>query len=171
MTRLATALVLLAGGLTAAVTGEHSDVSTVAPTPLTSGRHRPAPPLRVSRSMRRLPLPRGVHPGSKPGGKARSRPGSHDLRYGARQLLTITAYCYTGTRNAAGKWPTVGTAAGNAWPLGTRLDIQDVGVVVIEDRSAPGATDVDLYLGGDTGCEQRAVAWGRRQLYVREVAA
>lgn len=85
--------------------------------------------------------------------------------------LTVTAYCSTGSRNAAGKWPSVGTAAGNAWPLGTRLHVAGVGDVVVEDRSAPGATDVDVFLGDDAGCEARAVAFGRRALLVRELAA
>lgn len=83
------------------------------------------------------------------------------------QVLTVTAYCPTGSRNAAGNWPTVGTAAGNAWPLGTRLHVAGVGDVVIEDRSAPNATDLDLFLGDDPGCEARALAWGRRLLMVR----
>lgn len=78
-------------------------------------------------------------------------------------------YCYTGSRNAAGNWPTVGTAAGNAWPLGTRLEVEGVGVVTVEDRSAPGSTDVDLYGGDDAGCASRAAAWGRRSLRVAVV--
>lgn len=88
-------------------------------------------------------------------------------RHGHRQpRLAVTAYCATGRRNAAGHWPTVGTVAGNAWPLGTRLRVESVGVVTVEDRSAAGATDVDLYLGSDAGCAARAVAWGRRYLRV-----
>lgn len=177
MTRLATALVLLAGGLTAITTGEH-EPPTVAREPLlTSGRHRPEAG-RASRSMRRLPPPQLVDLAPLSGRKARSRrpvldraSRSHVLPSGARQLLTVTGYCPTGSRNAAGQWPTVGTAAGNAWPLGTHLYVQSVGVVVVQDRSAPGATDVDLFLGDDAGCAQRAAAWGRRQLLVQEVAA
>jgi 3D (Asp-Asp-Asp) domain-containing protein len=86
---------------------------------------------------------------------------------GSGHVVDVTMYCYTGSRNAAGNWPTVGTAAGNAWPLGTHLHVEGVGVVVIEDRSAPGATGVDLYGGSDAGCEARAAAWGRRYLNVR----
>lgn len=78
-------------------------------------------------------------------------------------------YCETGSRNAAGYWPTVGTAAANAYPLGTRLWVEGVGVVTVEDRSAPGATDVDVYGGSDAGCESRAVAFGRRYLRVAVV--
>jgi 3D (Asp-Asp-Asp) domain-containing protein len=173
MSRLAAALLLFGAGLTGATTTTYDDSPAVTVGPSPSVRHRHAP-FGTSRSMRRLSLPR--HPRDLPG-KARSHrrliPSvrSHVLPVGARQLLTVTAYCATGSRNAAGRWPTVGTAAGNAWPLGTRLYVQSVGVVVVEDRSAPGATDVDVYLGSDAGCEQRAAAWGRRQLHVQEVAA
>lgn len=174
MTRLATALVLFASGLTAGVASDHHDVPTVATKTQTSGKHR-REVRRASRSMRRLPLP--LREGHQPFGGRKARPRregnptrSHVLP-GARQLLTVTAYCSTGSRNAAGEWPTVGTVAGNAWPLGTRLRVQTVGVVVVEDRSAPGATDVDVYLGDGADCEQRAAQWGRRQLYVSEVAA
>lgn len=156
MTRLATALVLFAGGLSAVALGDRVDAATVTPAP--SFKHRPEL-LEVSRSMRRLALP------GQPRHASRRSP-AHARRFGSRHLLTVTAYCYTGTRNAAGKWPAVGTAAANAFPLGTRLHVHGFGAVTVEDRSAPGATDVDLYLGSDPGCEQRAVAWGRRRLHV-----
>ena len=78
-------------------------------------------------------------------------------------------YCATGSRNAAGNWPRIGTAAANGYPLGTRLYVHGYGPVVVEDRSAPGATQLDLYGGSDAGCEARAVAFGRRLLPVTEV--
>lgn len=119
-------------------------------------------PQEASRGVRRVPLE-----GQKKRRVKRERP-QHRQPNGT--VLVVTEYCYTGSRNAAGKWPTVGTAAANAYPLGTRLYVEGVGVVVVEDRSAPGATDVDLYGGSDAGCEARAVAWGRRYLEVREAA-
>lgn len=179
MTRLTAALILFAGGLIAIGAGDHERPTVARHPQLTSGKHR-SEARRTSRSMRRLPLPQMEGP-LQPfaGRKARSRrpelvrgpARSHVLPTGARQLLTVTGYCSTGSRNAAGDWPTVGTAAGNAWPLGTRLHVQTVGVVVVADRSAPGATDVDLFLGDGGGCAQRAANWGRRQLLVSEVAA
>lgn len=54
MTRLATALILFAGGITAANTGH--DLPTVTPSAVTPGKHRHTEPP-VSRSMRRLPAP------------------------------------------------------------------------------------------------------------------
>lgn len=94
----------------------------------------------------------------------------HRLPWGPWRHLVVTAYCYTGSRNAAGKWPTAGTAAANAYPLGTRLEVQGVGLVVVEDRSAPGATDVDIYLGAQSDCQAVAAEFGRRELLVRVAA-
>lgn len=144
--RLAAAALLLLTGCSATETSgapvpdSHGSAVDGAVHPVVKPRHRPQS-LRVSRQAHR-------------------RPVAH--------TLTVTAYCYTGSRNAAGKWPTVGTAAANAYPLGTRLHVQGVGTVVVEDRSAPGATDVDLYLGGPD-CAARAAAFGRRALSVREL--
>jgi 3D (Asp-Asp-Asp) domain-containing protein len=55
-------------------------------------------------------------------------------------------------------------AAGNRWPVGTVLHVEDVGTVVIRDHIGSGS-DLDIYLGRD-GCEQRARQFGRRQLRV-----
>lgn len=154
MTRLAVALATIAGAVTGAAV----------PTP-----DRPAPPQlhsatasaasrlseHPSRGVRRIPL------------TVRRHTRTSHRRWTPR---TVTAYCATGYRNAAGNWPTTGTAAGNAWPLGTRLVVRSVGPVVVEDRSAPGATDVDIYLGDDAGCAARASRFGRRQLLVAEVS-
>jgi 3D (Asp-Asp-Asp) domain-containing protein len=148
MTRLAFAALLLVG---CAAPAEIPGASSAAPgvkryEPAVStalgrrehGRRRPS----TSRSLHRRPVP--------------------------IRLLQITGYCYTGSRNAAGNWPTVGTAAANAYPLGTRLHVESYGTVTVEDRSAVGSTDVDLYLGSDSGCQSRAIAWGRRLLHVTE---
>ena len=86
-------------------------------------------------------------------------------------LLTATAYCYTGSRNAAGDWPHAGTVAANGYPLGTRLLVRGYGVFTVEDRSAPGATELDIYMGDSPDCAARAAAFGRRLLHVSEVAA
>lgn len=126
-----------------AVTGEGQGTTLASQPPLVKAGHHARKSLpRASRHLRRRPLT------------------SHNWRQ-----LTVTAYCYTGSRNAAGEWPTVGTAAANAYPLGTRLRVEGIGAVVVEDRSAPGATDVDIYMGGP-GCAARAAEFGRRVLRV-----
>lgn len=152
---------LIAAALT--VTGCATDTGLARPF-----LHRPAH-QEVSRSAHRPPL--ASTPNVLPV-KARSPlpVGSHDLRETA-DVSTVTAYCATGSRNAAGKWPTLGTAAANAYPLGTRLHVEGVGVVTVEDRSAPGATDVDIYLGDGPDCEAAAAAFGRRYLHVWQDAA
>jgi 3D (Asp-Asp-Asp) domain-containing protein len=83
---------------------------------------------------------------------------------GTGSRLSTTAYCWTGNRTASGLWPQIGMAAGNRWPLGTRLNVEHVGTVVIRDRIGAGS-DLDIYLGRD-GCEQRARQFGRRHLRV-----
>jgi 3D (Asp-Asp-Asp) domain-containing protein len=55
-------------------------------------------------------------------------------------------------------------AAGNAWPFGTRLHVEGVGVVVVQDRYGWG-TQLDLFMDS---CA-KARAFGRRHLRV-EVA-
>lgn len=106
MTRLATALLLLAGGLTATTPGPHPDGPTGAKSDATSGRHRQEA-ARPSRSMRRLPLPQLVGPVTQPGRKARSRRAhgsparSHVLLTGARQPhhnWAAVAACESGGR-------------------------------------------------------------------------
>lgn len=82
------------------------------------------------------------------------------------RLMEVTMYCETGNRTASGRWPARGMAAANAYSFGTRLSVPGWGVVTVEDRSAPGATDVDLFGGNDPGCETRAIQWGRRHLAV-----
>lgn len=94
----------------------------------------------------------------------------HATTHDSGQVLSVTAYCYTGSRNAAGHWPTASTAAANAYPLGTRLNVAGVGDVTVEDRSAPGATDVDIYLGDRPDCAAAAAEFGRRELLVRVAA-
>ena len=125
-----------------------------------------APAVGMKRWSAEKRQPPAVHAGSRRG----SLPAASRSQLRA-SIAQVTMYCYTGSRNAAGKWPTVGTAAANAYPLGTRLHVEGVGVVTVEDRSAPNATDVDVYGGSDSGCAARAAAFGRRLLHVSEVAA
>jgi 3D (Asp-Asp-Asp) domain-containing protein len=82
-------------------------------------------------------------------------------------LLSVTAYCWTGSPMANGRYPQAGDAAGDRWPLGTRLAVPGVGVVTVTDRIGWGS-DLDLYMGRG-GCEQRALTFGRRELEVRTI--
>lgn len=78
--------------------------------------------------------------------------------------LDVTAYCPTGHPTASGMWPREGMAAGNAWPFGTRLHVQGVGVVTVQDRYGWG-TDLDLFMDS---CPA-ARSFGRRHLLVEVV--
>ena len=75
-------------------------------------------------------------------------------------LLDVTAYCWTGSRTASGLWPEVGMAAG-PWPFGTRLRVEGVGVVTVEDRYGH-STQLDIFVGS---CAEARV-FGRRSLRV-----
>lgn len=153
--RIAVAAATFAAGVLSAV-HHHPDRPTL-PAPATAAPDAPPRTSHPSRSRWRHPLtvPRQHH--------------NPRARHGRRLLLTVTAYCATGNRNAAGDWPSLGTAAANAYPLGTRLRVASVGEVVVADRSAPGATDVDIYLGDGPACTTAAAAFGRQQLLVEEL--
>ncbi len=79
--------------------------------------------------------------------------------------LDSTAYCETGTM-ADGQRTHVGAAAADGYAFGTRLLItsgpEAGSVVVIEDRSAPGATDLDIWM---PSCAA-AIDYGRRVIKV-----
>jgi 3D (Asp-Asp-Asp) domain-containing protein len=81
-------------------------------------------------------------------------------------MMSVTAYCATGSRDADGTWPQVGYAAtlDRSIPFGTHLLVPGYGEVVVHDRIGHGS-DLDLYMG-DTGCAARADAWGRHYLHV-----
>lgn len=75
--------------------------------------------------------------------------------------LSVTAYTSTGNRMANGQWPYVGAAAGNRWPLGTRLRVPGVGVVTVTDRIGC-CSSLDLFMSSGAQCAR----WGRRRLLV-----
>lgn len=79
-------------------------------------------------------------------------------------LLEVTCYLATGNRTASGAWPRIGHAAANAYPLGTHLRVAGR-LVTVTDRSAPGATDVDLFMTDRAAC----IRFGRQHLPVRVV--
>lgn len=78
--------------------------------------------------------------------------------------LDVTCYAYTGHRTASGKWPQVGMAASNQHPFGTRLHVESIGVVTVEDRIGHG-TDLDLYGPSERYCRR----FGRQRLFVQVI--
>lgn len=75
----------------------------------------------------------------------------------------VTAYCLTGVM-ANGERVFDGAVAANRWPLGTRLRVVELGrTFTVADRSAPGATDVDVAMPGRCGEARR---FGRQHLTV-----
>lgn len=76
----------------------------------------------------------------------------------------ITAYTHTGYRTASGLWPEYGMVASNLWPLGTRVEIEGLGIFTVQDRVG-GGTDVDVFLETRAEC----MRFGRKHLRVRVV--
>jgi 3D (Asp-Asp-Asp) domain-containing protein len=111
-----------------------------------------ATPTAASRSRTTLPKRRGTRTGQALKRKQQRATGS---------LTTVTAYCATGNPTASGKTPRPGMAAGNDWPFGTRLHVDGIGVVTIEDRYGSG-TQLDLFMDSCTA----ARTFGRRHLRV-----
>lgn len=158
-------------------------VTTVASVTVLSHHHRRphpvalalVPPLpltvRASRGEPRLPLlPVRTVPSSGAQGATRHHVRPSRPAGAAAHLLSVTAYCKTGSRTASGTWPQIGDAAvlNRSIPFGTRLQV-DGNVVTVRDWVGHGA-DVDLFFGNDAGCEQRALTFGRKRLRVVEVA-
>jgi 3D (Asp-Asp-Asp) domain-containing protein len=74
----------------------------------------------------------------------------------------ITQYCWTGNRNAAGRWPQLGDVAvlDRSIPFGTVVHIDGLGTYVVRDWIGHGS-EFDIYAGrGD--CETRASNFGRQ---------
>lgn len=85
-------------------------------------------------------------------------------RYGGVFILNATAYTWTGHRTASGLWPRRGLAASNLFPLGTVLDVEGFGRVVVEDRIGC-CSQLDIFFPTEREC----VRFGRRQLQVEVV--
>lgn len=107
----------------------------------------------------RNPTPRPV-----PSKAARTRPFIGLTASGSGQLTRVTCYVWTGHRTASGKWPRPDMAASNRHPFGTRLRVQGVGVVTVEDRIGWGS-DLDLYMTSHPACIQ----FGRQRLRVQVI--
>lgn len=98
-------------------------------------------------------------PHPRPTAASRSRTAAG--RSGTGRPLDVTCYVATGQRTASGLWPRPGMAASNRWPFGTRLRIEHVGAVVVQDRIGHGS-DLDLFMTSRAAC----VRFGRQQLHV-----
>lgn len=87
--------------------------------------------------------------------------------------LRSTSYCLTGGM-ASGRRTYVGAVAANRYRLGTKLTAWpnpwgDPGMVfTVEDRHAPGATQLDFAMPGEC---RRALAWGNRTYVTVHVLA
>lgn len=100
------------------------------------------------------PEPSALHP------RAASRFRTPSL-VGTGRRTTTTCYTATGHRTASGLWPREGMAANNTYPFGTRLRVEDVGVVTVQDRIGWGS-ELDLFMDSRAAC----IRFGRRQLRV-----
>jgi 3D (Asp-Asp-Asp) domain-containing protein len=78
--------------------------------------------------------------------------------------LDVTCYAPTGNRTASGKWPRIGMAASNSHPFGTRLLVEGIGVLTVEDRIGHG-TDLDVFRTSEAEC----IRFGRQHLLVAVV--
>jgi 3D (Asp-Asp-Asp) domain-containing protein len=154
-----------AASVTAIATHHHKHVTG----PRAASALAPVVPLtsRASRAHTREPSPpvkSRTHPGK---GAPMLRVLSRSARPagGNGTLADVTMYCATGNRNAAGRWPELGDVAvmDRSIPFGTRVVI-DGNVYTVRDWIGWGS-DFDIY-GGDAGCKQRAVNFGRRHLRV-----
>lgn len=103
-----------------------------------------------------------VGPGAG-GADRESAPPARASRSGHRGVLTdTTCYVATGHRTASGTWPKVGDAASNRYPFGTRLNVQNIGTVVVRDRIGHGSS-LDLFFASRAAC----LRFGRQPLRVQ----
>lgn len=82
------------------------------------------------------------------------------VNYDLRGRFVLTAYEWTGSPCANGRYPTVGyTVACNSIPLGTRVYVEGYGNFVVEDRGASWHSSnwMDIYLGDVSACDQFGV--------------
>lgn len=100
-------------------------------------------------------------PRAMPSKASRTRPLRGLTASESGSLLDVTCYAATGHRTASGKWPRVGMAASNSHRFGTRLLVEHVGVVTVEDRIGHG-TDLDVFGPSESYCRR----FGRKHLRV-----
>ena len=75
------------------------------------------------------------------------------------QMLNCSAYTHSGRPTASGVWPTVGMAAADHLPFGTRVTLPDGRVLTITDRFGGRYKDrLDIFLNTEEECWK----WGRQ---------
>lgn len=86
----------------------------------------------------------------------------------------VTAYCPcirccgpgSPKPTASGVWPKQGrTAATNKFPFGTKLEIEGVGVRIVEDRMPKDQMKVDIYFDS----HQKALEFGKQKRKVKVI--
>ena len=99
---------------------------------------------------------------------SRTRPFTGLTASGPGRTLSSTAYCETGLM-ANGRHTRRGAVAGNRWPIGTRLRVNDSpygpGTFVVEDRIGHGS-ELDFAIPGDCTAARE---WGRRRVIVEVI--
>lgn len=123
-----------------AAIGDQPGAAPLVAAPVATGRARPGTP--------------SARPVATPTHASRTR-------HGGEFILDTTAYTWTGNRTASGIWPRPGVAASNMFPLGTRLLVEGIGEVIVEDRIGWGS-QLDIYMRTEHECIQ----FGRRRLHV-----
>ena len=85
------------------------------------------------------------------------------------QVLNCSAYCETGNRTASGVWPTVGMAAADHLPFGSRVTLPDGRVLTITDRFGGRYSDrLDIFMESEAACWRFGRQWLRCKVEVPE---
>jgi 3D (Asp-Asp-Asp) domain-containing protein len=150
----------LAGMVGKALTGV-SDTDLMTPTENGASNNAPTETAGAVPLVQPLPSPSRA---SRSRNLTPSADGSRGRGGATGRTLDVTAYCHTGNRTASGLWPKPGMAANNTYRFGTRLRVEGLGVVVVQDRIGWGS-QLDLFM---SSCRE-AREFGRRQLRVEVV--
>ena len=76
------------------------------------------------------------------------------------QVMNVSAYCHSGNRTAAGKWPQVGRAAADHLPFGSRVTLPDGRVLTVTDRFGGGYSNrLDIFMNSEQECWQFGRQW------------
>ena len=85
------------------------------------------------------------------------------------QVLNCSAYCHSGNRTASGAWPTVGMAAADHLPFGSKVTLPDGRVLVITDRFGGGYDNrLDIFLPTEAECWQFGRQWLRCRIETQQ---
>lgn len=85
------------------------------------------------------------------------------------QLMNVSAYTHTGNPTASGVMPSVGMAAADHLPFGSRVTLPDGTVVVIRDRMGGSYRDrLDLFKETEDECWKFGRQWLKCKVEVAE---